>query len=59
MGQAQRVHASSEDLEAIMKQGKGNGTVTSLVATLAIVGFAYVLAKNLPDIIRYIKITRM
>jgi hypothetical protein len=59
MGKTKRVRASSEDLEATMKQAKGNGTVTSLVAALAIVGFAYVLAKNLPDIIRYIKITRM
>jgi hypothetical protein len=58
-GRQVKACASSEEPEANMKQGKGNGTVTSLVATLAIVGFAYVLAKNLPDIIRYIKITRM
>jgi hypothetical protein len=32
---------------------------TSFIGTLALLAFGYLLAKNLPDIIRYIKISRM
>jgi hypothetical protein len=31
----------------------------SLLGTIAVLAIGYMLAKNLPDIVRYIKITRM
>lgn len=31
----------------------------SLFGTIAVLAIGYILAKNLPDIVRYIKITRM
>ena len=34
-------------------------SVTSLVSTLAMLAIGYILAKNLPDIVRYVRISRM
>jgi hypothetical protein len=52
-------HASPKELEANMKEGNGNSRMSSLVSTLAVLAIGYMLAKNLPDIVRYIKISRM
>ena len=51
--------ASPEELEANMKAENGNCRMTSLVGTLAVLALGYVFVKNLPDILRYIKISRM
>ena len=61
MGKVKRIEAcaSSEELEANMKEGNGSCKMTSLVSTLAVLAIGYMLAKNLPDILRYIKISRM
>ena len=43
-----------------MKQTKsGTCSMTSLIGTLTVLAIGYVLAKNLPDIVRYIRISRM
>jgi Family of unknown function (DUF6893) len=42
-----------------MKEGNGNSRMRSLVSTLAVLAIGYIFAKNLPDIVRYIKISRM
>ncbi len=42
-----------------MKERNGNCSVTSLVGTLAVLAIGYLLAKNMPDILRYIRISRM
>ena len=61
MGQVKSVEAcaSSEELEANMKEGNGNYSMTSLVGTLAVLAIGYIFVKNLPDILRYIRISRM
>jgi hypothetical protein len=51
--------ASSEELEANMKEENGNCRMTSLVGTLAVLAVGYIFVKNLPDILRYIRISRM
>ncbi len=42
-----------------MKEGNGNCRMTSLVGTLAVLAIGYIFVKNLPDILRYIRISRM
>ena len=43
-----------------MKQEKNGACgMRSLFGTIAVLAIGYMLAKNLPDIVRYIKITRM
>ena len=61
MGQVKPVEAfaSSEELEANMKEENGTCKMTSLVGTLAVLAIGYMFVKNLPDILRYIKISRM
>ncbi len=61
MGQVKSVEAcaSSEELEANMKEGNGNCSMTSLVGALAVLAIGYIFVKNLPDILRYIRISRM
>jgi hypothetical protein len=61
MGKVKRIEAcaSSEELEANMKEGNGDCKMTSLVGTLAVLAIGYIFVKNLPDIVRYIKISRM
>jgi hypothetical protein len=52
--------ASSESLEENMRQtDNGERKTTSLVGTIALVVISYLLAKLMPDIVRYIKISRM
>jgi hypothetical protein len=55
-----RVDVSSEDLEANMRQiDNRECSMRSLVGTLGLLAIGYVLVKNLPDIVRYIRISRM
>ena len=42
-----------------MKEGNGSCKMTSLVGTLAVLAIGYIFLKNLPDILRYIRIRRM
>jgi hypothetical protein len=43
-----------------MKQARSETcSVTSLIGTLTVLAIGYLLAKNLPDIVRYIRISRM
>ena len=42
-----------------MKEENGNCRMTSLVGTLAVLAIGYMFVKNLPDILRYIRISRM
>ncbi len=44
-----------------MRQEKNNRAcgVKSLIGTLTVLAIGYMLAKNLPDIVRYIRISRM
>jgi hypothetical protein len=42
-----------------MKERNENCSMTSLVGTLAVVAIGYMFFKNLPDILRYIRISRM
>lgn len=41
------------------QKDNGECKMTPLVGTLVLVAIGYVLAKTLPDIVRYIKISRM
>ena len=55
-----RVDVSSEDLEANMRQiNNRECRMRSLVGTLGLLAIGYMLVKNLPDIVRYIRISRM
>jgi len=42
-----------------MKEENGTCKMTSLVGTLAVLAIGYMFVKNLPDILRYIRISRM
>jgi Family of unknown function (DUF6893) len=43
-----------------MRQAKnGVCSMTSLIGTLTVLAIGYMVAKNLPDIVRYIRISRM
>jgi len=51
---------SSEDLEANMRQiNNRECRMRSLVGTLGLLAIGYMLVKNLPDIVRYMRISRM
>ena len=52
--------AVSKVLEENMSQKDNDGpTVKSLVGMLALVAITYIVAKAVPDIIRYLKISKM
>jgi hypothetical protein len=43
-----------------MRQGKnGACRMRSLIGTLTVLAIGYMVAKNLPDVLRYIRISRM
>jgi hypothetical protein len=55
-----RVDVSSENLEANMRQiNNRECSMRFLVGTLGLLAIGYMLVKNLPDIVRYIRISRM
>jgi len=55
-----RVDVSSEDLEANMRQMNNRECrMRSVVGTLGLLAIGYMLVKNLPDIVRYIRISSM
>jgi len=41
------------------RRNNGETNMKSIVGTLALAAIAYVVAKSVPDIVRYLKISRM
>jgi uncharacterized protein DUF6893 len=60
MPNAEPFDAWSEELEAnVMQRNSGECSMRSLVGAVALLAIGYMLVKNVPDIVRYIRISRM
>jgi hypothetical protein len=55
-----RSDAWSEELEANMTQrNTGECSIRSVVGAVTLLAIGYILFRNIPDIVRYIRISRM
>ena len=60
MPNAEPFDAWSEEREAnVTQRNSGECSMRSLVGAVALLAMGYMLVKNIPDIVRYIRISRM
>jgi hypothetical protein len=60
MANAELFDTWSEELEAnVMQRNSRDCSMRSLVGAVALLAIGYMLVKSIPDIVRYIRISRM